>query len=153
MSVFSRSLRSFAQVALVGAAAAACSGTVETGGEVESVVVSPSTATVAVGSQLTLGVEVRDADGNLLPGIHVTWASEDEALATVSQSGVVTGVGVGTVLIAASARGKDAFARLTISPTAVASIRLSTVNQSMYLGETLRMERQILAARLKRPPF
>jgi uncharacterized protein YjdB len=59
---------------------------------VESVVVAPTTATVAVGANLTLNAEVRDADGTVLASQRVSWASEDPSIAEVSQSGVVTGL-------------------------------------------------------------
>src|SRR5687768_16079929 len=79
-----------------------------------------------------------------MPGVRVIWASEDATIATVSQTGVVTGVRVGSVLIAASARGQDAFARLTITPAPVANVRLSTANQAMFVGDTVRLSSQTL---------
>jgi uncharacterized protein YjdB len=126
-------------VALVGAGLGACSSAVESNAAIDSIAVTPSVATVPVGTILSLSAELRDADGKPVPGVRVSWASEDPTIATVSESGVVTGVRVGTVLIAASARGKDAFARLTISPAPVASVRLSTANQALYVGDAVRL--------------
>ena len=103
---------------------------------VESIQIAPATATVAVGSNLTLSAEVRDADGNLFPSPRISWASADPSIASVSSAGVVTGIKVGTVLVAASSRGKDAFARITVNPTPVASIRLSATQRSMFVGQT-----------------
>ena len=107
-------VRAAVVVALVGAGLGACSSAVENGAAIE-ITVTPSSATVPVGTTLTLGANLRDSDGNALNGVRVSWSSEDPTVASVSQTGVVTGVRVGSVLIAASARGKDAFARLTIS--------------------------------------
>ena len=108
-------------------------------GPVESVLVAPPTATVAVGSNLTLSAEVRDASGNVLESPHVSWASADASIAEVSPAGVVTGRKVGTVLIAASSRGRDAFSRITVNPTPVAAVRLSFTSRSMQVGQTVQL--------------
>ena len=93
---------------------------------------------------LTLGATLRDPDGDAMPGVRVLWTSEDATIASVSQTGVVTGVRVGSVLVAASARGKDAFARLTITPAPVASVRLSAANHAMVIGDSVRLVAQTL---------
>ena len=113
-------------------------------GVVESVLVAPSTATVAVGSNLTLSAEVRDANGNLLESPHVSWASADASIADVSPTGVVTGRKVGTVLIAASSRGRDAFSRITVNPTPVATVRLSFTSRTMQVGQTVQLVAETL---------
>jgi uncharacterized protein YjdB len=122
----------------------ACSSAIDNDASVESVTVTPSTATVAVGATLTLGATLRDSDGDAMPGVRVLWTSEDATIASVSQTGVVTGVGVGSVLIAASARGKDAFARLTITPAPVATVRLSAANQALFVGDAVRLSAETL---------
>ena len=132
--------------ALLCAIAVGCSSAVESEVDVEAITVTPSIATVAAGANLPLTVEMRDADGNVVPGVRVSWGTEDASIATVSQSGVVTGVRIGTVLIAASARGKDAFSRITVSPTPVASIRLSFTNRSMFIGESVSLNAEPLDA-------
>lgn len=111
---------------------------------VESVLVAPSTATVAVGSTLTLSAEVRDASGNLLESPHVSWASADASIAEVSPIGVVTGRKVGTVLIAASSRGRDAFSKITVNPTPVATVRLSLTSRAMTVGQTFQLVAELL---------
>lgn len=106
---------------------------------VESILVEPATATVAVGSNLALSAEVLDANRNPVESPHVSWASADASIADVSPIGVVTGRKVGTVLIAASARGKDAFSRITVNPTPVASVRLSPAHRAMLVGQTVQL--------------
>ena len=132
-------VRSTTLVAFVGAGLGACSSTVESGAGVESISVSPSTATMPVGTTLPLNASLRDADGQVMADVRISWASEDPTVASVSEAGVVTGIRVGSVLVAASARGKDAFARLTIVPTPVASVRLSTANQALYIGDAVKL--------------
>ena len=126
-------------VALVGAGLGACSSAVDSGTGIESISVTPSMATVPAGTSLALSASLRGSDGEAISGVRVSWASEDPTIASVSETGVVTGIRVGSVLIAASARGKDAFARLTISPTPVASVRLSTANQTLFVGDAVQL--------------
>jgi uncharacterized protein YjdB len=135
-------------VCIVGAILAACSkGAVgPDAGSVETVVVAPQTATVSVGASLTLNAEVLDANGTVLTSQRVSWASEDPSIAEVSQSGVVTGRKIGTALIAASARGKDAFAIVTVNPTPVATVRLSLTHRSMLIGEVAQFTAEALDA-------
>jgi hypothetical protein len=103
---------------VVAALVLACSTAEVTGPNesIETILVAPPTATVAVGATLSLEAEVRTATGDVIGSQRVAWSSEDVAIAEVSSNGVVTGLKVGTVLIAASARGHDAFARVTVNP-------------------------------------
>ena len=58
-----------------------------------------------------LAATLRDAEGNVLAGRAVQWASSDPAVATVDPAtGVLTGVDRGTVTITATSEGKQATA-------------------------------------------
>jgi uncharacterized protein YjdB len=145
----SMTIRHFASVVGVGLVAiVACSKDAvgPNGTSIESILVEPSTATVSVGASLTLSAEVLDVNGNAIESPHVSWASADASIAEVSPLGVVTGRKVGTVLIAASARGKDAFSRITVNPTPVASLRLSPTHRAMLVGQTVQLVAEALDA-------
>ena len=114
------------------------------GGTVASVVVAPQTATVAVGSSVPLTAEVLDASGRAVTGRKVAWASGDPTIATVSGTGVVTGVKVGSVQIAASVEGKSAIAEVTVNPTPVASVRLTPTTRDLFVGQTVQLSAQTL---------
>lgn len=70
-----------------------------------SVEVLPAQVRMSLGEQRTLTARVRDADGSLLPGRGVSWASAKLPVATVNDAGVVTAVGPGIGHIAAGADG------------------------------------------------
>jgi uncharacterized protein YjdB/PKD repeat protein len=74
---------------------------------VASVEVQPTSATIATGATLQLDAILLDPDDVPLPGRPVTWWSSDEAVATVSDAGLVTGLGEGTVTITAASEGKE----------------------------------------------
>lgn len=101
----------------------ACNDGDENGGgpvAVASVVVTPATATVAVGATVNLTATALDAANAPVVGAALAWSSDAEGVAMVSSSGVVTGVAVGTARIIATATGGAA-------DTAVVTVEAPTV--------------------------
>ena len=83
--------------------------------EPTTVTVSPAAAEVAaLGGTVQLSAEVRDQNGEVMAGATVTWASSDEAVATVSASGLVTGVAIGSATITATAGSATGSATVTV---------------------------------------
>jgi Big-like domain-containing protein/IPT/TIG domain-containing protein len=82
---------------------------------VATVTVTPSPKTIIVGGVAQLTATLKDAHGNTLTGRTVTWSSSDETKVTVSATGVVTGVALGTVTITATSETKTGTATVTVS--------------------------------------
>ena len=114
------------------------------GGTVASVVVAPQRATVAVGASVPITAEALDASGRAVPGRKIAWVSSDPAIATVSGGGVVNGVKVGTVQVAASVEGKSAIAEVTVNPTPVATVRLTPSTRDLLVGQTVQLTAETL---------
>jgi uncharacterized protein YjdB len=57
---------------------------------VVSVTVSQPTGPILVGATTTLTATLKDASGTAVTGATVAWSSSSDAIATVSQAGVVT---------------------------------------------------------------
>ena len=106
---------------------------------VASVEVSPPTSSKQVGETVQLSATVKDATGNILSGQSVTWSSSATAVATVSAGGLVTANAIGSTTISASAGGKTGNASITVLPEPIASITLSTANDTLLVGETLQL--------------
>jgi DNA/RNA endonuclease G (NUC1) len=70
---------------------------------VASVSVAPASATVSVGSAITLGAAAFDVNAAPINNVPFLWTSNNPAVATVSASGIVTGVAQGTAIITATA--------------------------------------------------
>ncbi len=82
---------------------------------VATVAITPTSTTVNVGATTNLAAELKDVGGNVLTGRTIDWQSSNPAIATVSQSGVVTGVSSGgPVTISATSEGKTGTAQLTV---------------------------------------
>jgi hypothetical protein len=71
---------------------------------VATVTVSPAIASLAIGATQQLTANTLDGSGNPLTGRQVTWASSN-GRATVSSTGLVTGVAAGAVAITATSEG------------------------------------------------
>jgi uncharacterized protein YjdB len=83
---------------------------------VASITISdPGTEPVAPGATLQLTATAYDAGGAQLPGRNFQWASSDAAVATVDNTGLVTGVAQGTANISASADGITASVSIRVA--------------------------------------
>ena len=80
-----------------------------------SVELSPSAGTIAPGGTVQLRAEAFDANGHPVTDAALSWESGDPAVATVDETGLVTGVGPGVVTVRANAGTEWATARITVS--------------------------------------
>jgi alpha-tubulin suppressor-like RCC1 family protein len=80
---------------------------------VDHIVMGAQTATVDVGSQITLTATPVAADGTPVTKT-IAWSTASSSIATVTQNGVVTGVAAGLVNIAATAGGKSGHTAVTV---------------------------------------
>ena len=91
-----------------------------------SVTVSPTTKTVNVGGTQQLTVNPLDQNNAAFVGATVSYASSNTAVATVSTSGLVTGVSVGTATVTVTA---------TSGTTSVTATSVVTVNNTTGGGD------------------
>ncbi len=81
---------------------------------VASVTVSPASASVLTGQTVQLTAAPKDASGNPLSGRTVTWSSGNASVATVSSTGLVTGVTAGSATITATSEGQSGTSAVTV---------------------------------------
>ena len=106
---------------------------------VASVAVSPASANLAVGQKVQLTATPKDAAGNTLSGRVVTWASSNSAVATVSGTGLVTGVVVGSATITATSEGQSGASTIAVIVVPVASVTLSPASASVLVGGAVQL--------------
>lgn len=82
---------------------------------VRTVTVTPNPSSVDVGSIVQLTATVKDPQDVTLTGRTVTWQSSNGSIATVSASGLVTGVAAGSCTITATCEGIPGTSALTVS--------------------------------------
>jgi hypothetical protein len=77
--------------------------------------VTPAEATVITGGTAQLTAALVDGSGNPVPGATYSWSSASAAVATVSSSGLVTGVSAGVVTIRATSGSYSGSSTVTVT--------------------------------------
>jgi alpha-tubulin suppressor-like RCC1 family protein len=92
-----------------------------------TVKVVPSPVNLAIGGMQQLTDTVKDAAGNVINGLAITWSTANAAIATVSATGLVTAVGVGgpiAITATATASGKMGSSQVTVTPGPPATVKV-----------------------------
>ncbi|MCR5485313.1 MAG: Ig-like domain-containing protein [Clostridiales bacterium] len=112
---------------------------------VSSVTVSPKSGTIYVGKTIQLSSEISPADAS---DKGMTWYSMDGNVATVSESGLVTGVSPGTariICLATSDSAKTDACEITVKEYVMPSgVTVSPSETSLYVGHTVRLSASVL---------
>src|SRR5207247_1977822 len=106
---------------------------------VASVTISPTAAGVTVGATTQLTATPKDANGTALSGRVVTWATSNAAAATVSASGLVTGVAAGSATITPASERQSGTPAITVLNVPVASVTVSPAAASITVGATTQL--------------
>ena len=101
---------------------------------VQSIAVSPEEKTVPVGESVQLSVVFTPENAT---NQKVVWTTDDEAVATVDENGVVTAVAMGETMISALASGFRAQCRVTVPDNTVyvESVSLDETSLTMEIGD------------------
>jgi uncharacterized protein YjdB len=104
-----------------------------------SITVTPATTSVGIGSttQLTANGVFDDGSTSTLSGSDVAWSTSDANIATVSTSGVVTGVTTGSATITATSSGFTATSAVTVNVANLTSISISPTSSLLTPGGTV----------------
>ncbi len=115
-------------VGVLAFTAAACQEEIVELPPTPTVTIAPASMTLQVGQQGQFVANVANSSDQA-----VTWSSSNQAVATVSQTGVATAVGVGvTTIIAAHSSGQQAAASLTVTAapgSEVIAVTIASVTQ------------------------
>lgn len=82
--------------------------------QVASVEVSPAQAAVAIGNTVALSAIANDDSGNELTDRVISWSSLAPSIATVDETGTVSGQAAGSVTITATSEGQTGTATVTV---------------------------------------
>lgn len=73
----------------------------------------------------------------------VTWASDNEAIATVAADGTVTGVSVGVANITAKCGDVSATCKVTVNPVPAATVTINVPDTKIYVGDKLTLSAMV----------
>ena len=85
-------------------------------GAIATLQIDPGLAAIDIGGSVNLTARARNSAGVLLSGRAITWSVANLNIATVSNSGLVTGVAVGSTLVMAVAEGVSGTAIVNVNP-------------------------------------
>lgn len=105
---------------------------------VSSITVTPATDTIAVGASLQMTADLRDAQGRELSGRDVTWSTSHPSVASVSGTGLVSGLAPGSATITARSEGKSGTA-LIIVREPVASVVIEPAWMTIVESESFQL--------------
>jgi len=114
--------------------------------EVARVAVTPATATITEGETVQLTATAFDAADAPIAGVSFTWTTDDGGIASVDATGRVTGIGMGAVMITATAGAFTASAEVTVEEAPVVTLpptRFSEIhydNDGADLNEAIEIE-------------
>ena len=108
---------------------------------VDRVTVSPSSPSIEKGETQQFTASAYDSDNEIISGKTFDWSSSNPSAATISASGLATGVGAGSTTIKASVDGKSGTTTLTVTeppppPPVVDRVTVSPSSPSIEKGET-----------------
>lgn len=107
-----------------------------------AITVTLGATTVPAGQTTTATAAGVDQNGAPFAVNGITWSSSNTSVATVSSTGLVTGVGPGTAQITAASGGKTGSATVTVSAasaSSVATVTVSPTNVMLVVGATQTM--------------
>jgi uncharacterized protein YjdB len=118
-----------------------CSTTLEAvDPRIVSAVITPRTGSLRVGIPRQFSVALTDSIGQTIPaGRVVTWTSVSPSIATVSATGLVTGLSLGTARIAVNAEGAKDTVSFNVTRIPVSTVRLSPLSSSVIQGQTVQI--------------
>ena len=82
---------------------------------VASVAIKSAPPSLLLRQTVKLGVELHDSAGNVVTPISVIWRSEDTAVATITNTGMLVAVGEGVATVTLEAEGLSAVARIPVN--------------------------------------
>jgi uncharacterized protein YjdB len=106
---------------------------------VASVTVTPLSTTLEAGESRQLNAITKDFAGNTLVDREVVWSTSDEAVATISPTGLVTALAAGTAILEASSESKHAAVALNVTAPIDTEITITIANPlaGITVGDTI----------------
>ncbi|MEX2527096.1 MAG: Ig-like domain-containing protein [Gemmatimonadota bacterium] len=111
-----------------------------------TITVTPTTALLAaLGATQQIAAAVLDESGQPIPGATVVWASADAAVATVSETGLITAVGEGATMVSATSGSLSAEVTVTVKQ-APANVSVTPVSSELLPGASVTLAASVADA-------
>ncbi|MEP6834736.1 MAG: Ig-like domain-containing protein [Gemmatimonas sp.] len=104
-----------------------------------SILVNPPSPNLLVGGQLQLSSITLGESGDVLAGRSVFWQSSNPLVASIDNTGLLTGLAAGVTTITASSENRNASVGVTVLPVPVATIEISPALDTVVVGQTTQL--------------
>lgn len=101
-----------------------------------AVEITPRTGEVRLGIPRQYAATLRDSVGQPITGRVVTWSTPTPAVLSLSQSGVATGLALGTARIIATAEGVADTVQTQVTKVPISTIAVSPAQSTIFVGTT-----------------
>ncbi len=101
------------------------------------VVVQPNHDSLTIGTTAQLTAATEDSVGGALTGRVVTWSSSDATVASVSSTGLVSAITLGTATITATSEGKSGTSSVLVAKVPVGSVTIAPATKSLFVTQTV----------------
>jgi trimeric autotransporter adhesin len=101
----------------------------------DNILVTPSPITLRRGNVRQFSAVPRNSAGTPITGLSLEWRSSNSAIASVSSTGQVTALAVGTAVISATANQITGSATVTVTEVPIGSISLAPATRSIQINE------------------
>jgi trimeric autotransporter adhesin len=109
---------------------------------VASIQVTPGNKSLFVEESFQFTAVTRDGGGTILTGRPIAWTSNNESVAAVSSTGLVTALAPGGAIITATSEGRSTPASVTVAAIPVATIQLQPRTLALINGQTAQLQAQ-----------
>lgn len=103
-----------------------------------AVEITSTKTTIWIGETAQLTATVKMSDGSTKSATG-TWGSDNTAVATVNESGLVTGIGAGTATIYCEASGMRGYITLTVQKPTETAVEVTSARNTIYVGQREQM--------------
>lgn len=110
---------------------------------IQTVTVSPSQDSLALGTDRQFVATLRDVGGVVLLGRAVSWSSSNVTVAIVTATGNVLALQPGTATISAASEGRVGTATVVVPARLAGTVALSPSVSTLTMGSTLTLQAQI----------
>jgi hypothetical protein len=87
-------------------------------GQPNSIAITAAAPSLLIGQSAQLAAVVLDGSGNAIPNQSVAWSSSNTRIATISATGLIAGIAIGTVTVNATSGDKTASTTVSVGSTA-----------------------------------
>ena len=113
-------------------------------GSAKTVTITPGSIGLVAGKTQQLAASLEDDAGNALAAQGITWSTSNSGIATISSTGLVTGVHAGSATITAAAGGSTGSATVVVSAGAIKTITITPTSLSLVAGSTRQLAVSLL---------